>query len=89
MSKQVKWNKKIYDRFVEEAMLSEEEQNILKTRIENVPISVQSSMFGMSESSVHRCISRLKKKYDEVQKLHPNDFPVRKKSAKETWMDNN
>lgn len=90
MSKQVDWNKHIYDTFCELALLSEEEQKILLTRIRNNwTISRQASEFGMSESSIKRKIAILKKKYDRVQKLAPDRLPKRRKSSIEDYMDNN
>lgn len=89
MANQVRWNKYIYERFVEEAMLSQIEQDILKTRIQKIPISVQASMFNTSESTVSRIIAQLKEKYDDVQRLYPDDFPVRVVSEEEKWMDSN
>lgn len=88
MAKQVPWNNFIYSRFCELAMLSEEEQFILRTRIQNWPVSKQAMELNCSESLIHKRINMLKKKYDAVQKLDSR-LPERKKSAKETWMDEN
>lgn len=88
MAKQVKWTKKVLEEFIELAMLSEDEIYIMQTRVKDVPISVQAQTLNVSESTIHRKIALLKKKYDAVQKEHPDIFPVRKESAKETWMDN-
>lgn len=90
MAKQVNWNKNIYETFVELAMLNDEEQKIMLTRIrDNWTITKQASELGISESSVKRMISRLKKKYDEVQKLAPDRLPPRRTSKIEEYMDNN
>lgn len=85
--KQVQWNKTVYELFKTEAMLSDDEQYIMESRIRNIPISAQADFLGVSESSVHRMVNLLKKKYDVCQKLHPDVMPIRKSSAKETWMD--
>lgn len=87
MSKQVRWTKKTYDDFCMLAMLNSDEQYILQSRIEGVPISEQAIHLHCSTSKVDRMISLMKKKYDTVQKLHPDTFPVRTTSAKETWLD--
>lgn len=86
MSRQVPWNKIIYDEFVELAALNEEEQDILRTRMQNWTITKQSMEFGMSKSKIDNIISRLKVKYDAVQP-YSDKLPPRKFSAKETYMD--
>lgn len=87
MAKQVPWNRQILDNFCELALLSDEEKFIMETRIKGWSVSKQSMELGMSESSVAKRIALLKKKYDGVQKLHPDKLPERKFSASETWMD--
>lgn len=88
MSKQVPWNKIIVEHFIELAMLSDEEQMILRTRVSGWSRTKQANELGMSLTTVDRIIARLKKKYDKVQKYDPL-LPPRKFSAKETWLDNN
>lgn len=89
MAKQVRWCKKTFDDFCEYGMLNSDEIYILKSRIEGVPISEQAYYLNVSPSTVDRMISKMKKKYDHVQRLYPELFPPRKFSVKETWMDNN
>lgn len=86
MSKQVPWNKIILEKFIEIAMLNEEEEAIMRTRISGWTITKQAMELGMSEAKVSKIIARLKKKYDKVQKYEPL-LPPRKSSAKETYMD--
>lgn len=88
MSKQVPWNKIIVETFVSEAMLTQEEEMILRTRLAGWPRSKQSIELGMSISTIDKHISMLKKKYDRVAKYNPL-LPPRKSSAMETWMDEN
>lgn len=87
MAHQVKWTKKTFEDFCEYGMLNSEEIFLLKTRIDGMPISEQSYHLNCSPSTVDRKISLLKRKYDAVQKQHPDLFPPRKYSAKETWLD--
>lgn len=89
MSHQVKWSKQVLTDFCTLALLNEEEIYIMESRIKGTPVSLQADHLCCSESTVHRMIAKLKKKYDVVQKEFPNKFPIRRKSAKETWMDNN
>lgn len=86
MSKQVPWNKIIVETFIEEGMLSEEEQMILRTRAAGWTRTRQAMELGMSLASVDRIIKRLKVKYDNCQKYSPL-LPPRKYSAEETYMD--
>lgn len=89
MAKQVKWNHFILEKFNEYALLSSDEYYIMESRIKGTPISIQAYYLSVSESTVSRMISMLKKKYDAVQKLHPDELPPRKFSVKETWLDEN
>ena len=80
----------IYNKFVELAILSEFQENIFRTRILNEwSIKKQAKEFNVSEATVNRTIRQLKDMYDEIQKLHPNELPVRKKSKREEYLDNN
>lgn len=86
MAHQVPWNKIIVETFIEEAMLTEEEEWVLRTRVAGWSRTKQAMELKMSVSTVDTIIKRLKKKYDRVQKTNPL-LPPRKSSAKETWMD--
>lgn len=88
MSKQVPWNKLIVETFVEEAMLSKDEEWLLRTRVAGWSIIKQAEFMKCSESTVNRMIADLKCKYDNVSKYNPL-LPPRKSSKQETWMDNN
>lgn len=85
--KQVIWTKKVLEDFIELAMLTEEEAFIMRSRVKGMTVTQQAMELNKSESSVHRMINQLKKKYDAVQAEHPDRFPPRKFSAKETYMD--
>lgn len=88
VKRQVKWNKDVYDKFCERAMLDEEDQKLLKTRIQGMYVSQQAILFNCSEATIHRRINKLKKLYDEVQS-HYEDMPVRRTSKEEKIMDEN
>lgn len=87
MAKQVPWNEEIYMTFCKLGMLSQVEREILRMRIMGFGVIETGLELGISESSVNRTIARLKAKYDKVQPLAPDKLPVRRTSAKETWMD--
>lgn len=88
MSKQVPWSKIIVEEFVKDAMLTKEEEMIIRTRVAGWTRQKQSLEFGMSLSTLDRHISTLKKKYDNAQKYNPI-LPPRRFSAKEIYMDKN
>ena len=86
MAHQVPWNKIILEEFIKEAMLTKEEEEIMRTRVAGWTRVEQSMRLGMSTQKVDRIIMRLKNKYDQVQKYDPI-LPPRKFSAKELYMD--
>lgn len=87
MCKQVAWTKKVLEDFIELAMLSDDEAFIMRSRCKGWTVTMQALELKKSESSVHRTINMLKKKYDVVQAEYPDRFPPRKSSKKETYMD--
>ena len=87
MAKQVRWNKFLYDRFCELAMLSDFEKEVLEGRIRGMSIVEQSIKHNTSTASISRTINRLKEKYDDVQKFDGSNLPVRRVSEEEKWMD--
>lgn len=88
MAKQVPWNKIIVEEFITLAMLSKDEEKILRTRVQGWTITEQALTFGMSTTTVSRIVKRLKKKYDRVQP-YSVILPPRKRSAAEVYMDRN
>lgn len=86
MSQQVPWNKYILEEFVELAVLTKDEEMIMRTRVAGWSRTRQAMELGMSLATVDRIIRRLKAKYDRVQKISPL-LPPRKQCAEETWMD--
>ena len=86
MSKQVPWNKIILEEFIKEAMLTKEEEEVMRTRVAGWTRVRQSHELGMSLSTIDRIIRILKIKYDNVQKYDPI-LPPRRFSKEETYMD--
>ena len=89
MASQVPWNERILEDFIRLAYLSDEEAYIMRKRCKGDPVSKISQDLNLSESSIAKRVSLLKKKYDRIQAEYPERFPVRRFSKKETWMDNN
>ena len=88
MSHEVPWNKYIVERFCELAMLNKDEEMILRTRVAGWSRTKQADKLNMSVATVDRIISKLKVKYDDIQKFDPL-LPPRRSSKEEEWMDNN
>ena len=86
MAHQVPWNKIVVERFIELAMLTEDEERILRTRVAGWPRTRQAYELDVSVATVDRIIKRLKQKYDNVQRYDPL-LPPRRSSDAETWMD--
>lgn len=89
MAHQVLWTDKLTEEFIRLAALSEDESYIMRTRARGYTVTQQALGLNKSESTIHRMIATLKKKYDAVQKENPNLFPKRKKSKIEKFMDEN
>ena len=87
MKSGVVWTKNLTEEFIELAMLSDDEAYLMRSRVKGTTVPAQAMYLSCSESTVHRMISKIKKKYDAVQKEHPNEFPIRRTSKKEEWMD--
>lgn len=88
MSHQVCWSKFILETFISEALLTKDEEMIMRTRVAGWTRLQQAERLNMSISTVDKLIARLKVKYDKAAKFNPL-LPPRKFSAKETYMDEN
>lgn len=89
MAHQVLWTDKLTEDFIEKAALSEDEAYIMRSRARGYTVTQQSIALNKSPATIARMIATLKKKYDAVQKEHPDLFPVRKVAKVETFMDEN
>lgn len=66
MAHQIDWNRTIMEEFINEAILSEDEENILRTRVAGLSRQQQAMELNMSLQSIDRAIRRIKDKYDKV-----------------------
>jgi len=89
MANQVIWTDRLTKLFEEKAMLNEEECFVLETRARGYTTSYQADALGCSVQTIHRMVSKLKKKYDAVQEEFPDQFPKRITSKVEKFMDEN
>ena len=77
MSHQVIFTREIVDEFIKEAMLTEDEIFIIKTRVSGWSRQQQANELNISVQSIDRIIRRLKNKYDKVAENNTK-FPARK-----------
>lgn len=87
MRPKVPWTKTMLEKFIEEALLNEDEERILRTRIAGWSIVKQSLEFSMSTSSVSRIVRSIKRKYVALQPKFPDIFPPMKISKYELALD--
>lgn len=87
MKTKVPWTKTLLEKFVEEGLLTEDEEKILRTRIAGWSIAKQSMELNMSTATVSRIIKDLKQKYLVVSSNHPDFFPSMKTSKYEDVLD--
>lgn len=71
MTNEVIWAKIVLERFIEQANLSEDEEIVIRTRAAGWSRIKQAMELNLSVSTIDRIISRLKRKYDEVQASDP------------------
>lgn len=90
MTKDVPWNRKLYNKFMSEAILTDLQKQIMETRVtKGWTRTKQIQELHISMSTLDREIKKLKKMYDDIQKDFPEDLPPRKKSKYEEYLDNN
>ena len=76
MSHQVLFTRDILDEFINEAILTEDEAFILRTRVNGWSRQQQANELNISVQSVDRLIKRMKTKYDRVAEKNAH-FPTR------------
>lgn len=86
MAHQVPWNKIILEEFLRLAILTKDEESVLRTRVAGWTRVEQSMKLGMSLAKIDKITARVKKKYDDVQK-YSVILPPRRNSEKEAYMD--
>ena len=74
-------------KFEQLAMLNDDEIYILENRIKNMTVTAMGINLNKSEATIHRMIKRIKEKYDFIQLEYPDEFPKRRASEEELYMD--
>lgn len=65
--KDIIWNKIILNEFIDLALLTELEENILRTQIKGLSRTEQAFKFNISIETVDKVLNTIRKKYDLVQ----------------------
>lgn len=87
MKPKVPWTKTMLEKFIEEALLNDDEERVLRTRIAGWSIIKQSMEMGMSTASISRIVKSIRDKYVRVQPLYPDIFPPLKQTKYEKALD--
>lgn len=83
------WTDELTEKVIQKCMFSKDESDILRTRVRGYTVKEQSVKLEMSESKISRLIAVMKEKYDSLQRQYPDEFPLRKDSKTEKFMDEN
>jgi hypothetical protein len=79
----IPWTKTMLEKFIDEALLTEEEEKILRTRVAGWSIVKQSLELGLSTATISRIVKHLVDKYKAIQPKFPDIFPPYKESKYE------
>ncbi len=71
----ISWTKTMLEKFIDEALLTKDEERVLRTRIAGWSVVQQSMEMGLSTATISRIITNITKKYISVQSLYPDIFP--------------
>lgn len=83
MKPKVPWTKFMLEKFIEEALLSEDEEKVLRTRIAGWSIVKQSMEMCVSTATISRIVKNIEIKYKIIQPQFPDIFPEIKSSKYE------
>ena len=67
----VPWTKTMLEKFIDEGLLTKDEEQVLRTRIAGWSIVKQSEEMGLSTATISRIITNITKKYKSVQQIYP------------------
>lgn len=84
MAHQVIWTEDVINEFVTKALLTKEEETIIRMRAHNKSIVQQAMALNVGESTINTMTRRLKRKYDEVQP-YSNILKPRKSKIEEIY----
>lgn len=79
----IPWTKSMLEKFIEEALLTADEEQVLRTRVAGWSIVRQSMEMGLSTATVSRIVKNIVNKYKVIQPKFPDIFPPFKESKYE------
>jgi hypothetical protein len=85
----VPWTKTMLEKFIDEGLLTKDEEQVLRTRIAGWSIVKQSEEMGLSTATISRIITNITKKYKSVQQIYPDMFPPLKETKYEKALNAN
>lgn len=77
---QIKWNKCLYNTFVDDAILTDLEKKVLYARVwesdkwTTIKMALE---WNVSRTTINNAISSIRKKYDDLYHLYPDKYPRR------------
>lgn len=77
---QIPWTRGLYDQFMNDAILTDLEKEILYCRVwerEKWTIVSMALEFHVGKSKINNCISSIRSKYDYLHELYPDRYPKR------------
>lgn len=77
---QILWTRMLYDKFMEDAILTELEKKVLYSRVwekDRWTITGMALEFNVSKSTINKTISSIRDKYDHLHSLYPDVYPKR------------
>jgi len=77
---QIPWTKVLYNTFVDDAILTDLEKKILYARVwekDKWTITSMALEFNASRSTINKCISSIRSKYDYLSSLYLDKYPKR------------
>lgn len=80
---QIPWTKILYNAFVDDVILTDLEKKVLYARVwekDKWTITRMALEFHVSRSTINKCISNIRSKYDYMHNLYPDKYPKRIKS---------
>lgn len=87
MKHKVPWNRTLLEDFIQEGLLTEDEEFIMRTRLAGWSQVKQATERSISTATVSNIVRRLKDKYNELSGQFPDRFPPMKQNDVEDMLD--
>ena len=77
---QIPWTRRLYNSFVEDAILTDLEKKVLYARVweqDKWTIVSMALEFNVGKTTINNCIASIRTKYDYLHFLDPDNYPER------------